>query len=511
MDLPDLVLLQVFSLFEINEQFGTLRLVSRKWKALVEFNLKTQRSLVVYEPYYPRKMRWPSDNRLFNRQEVSHRRLFCFLLASRGFTQIKKLCLYRIDRISIERDGLMPKLADLMCQTEELYIQMIDNYSKKEKRLEMEKFDWNFANLRVLCVQQEFTEKVRITAPRLEKLIIWDMADRFGKTSRNLMLLLSHPEKLKYLEFPEISSEMQIFANLEQLVSLLVKPDFHLSAHPKLKRLDLCLYTRLYSHLDRFEPNPIDALFEQRANLKLYHLKITNFGIEEQTRPTILRRDWLEIIDDISLLTFAGKDSVKNYSQFAVDRLPWMFCLRYPTRIQGHPHLSEWASKLNIKTLIVEHSNLLKTKFNINADLLIKFLVEIGGIDYLGLTNCSFGPEFYDQLNTVPYITKFWSERTPIHNFDFICGLRSTVKIHFEIFKTEKFNIDSLCSNLKKSQIKRFEFCVCPIFYTELKKNQSQIRLKSLEPYYLEAEFFDNLDDCVSALKSHEIWRNYLI
>ena len=76
-------------------------------------------------------------------------------------------------------------------------------------------------------------------------LTVWD--HRFGDNQeKGLMLVLSHPEKLRYLQCQAIGADSKKFANLKQVVSQHVKSNFSLSHNPKLKKLDLCFDPRTF-------------------------------------------------------------------------------------------------------------------------------------------------------------------------------------------------------------------------------------------------------------------------
>ena len=173
----------------------------------------------------------------------------------------------------------MAKIVEYMCQTEELVIRQ--ERAGKKRGLRME--SWTFPNLRSLNVKQKFTEKVQIIAPRLEKLIICDISFH-ANHQKGLMLTLSHPEKLRYLQCQLIDAELQRFSNLEQLVAPHVRLDFNLLKHPKLKRLDLLCGPHLISGSPVSCYQKIDSLLKQRKLFELSNLVITNFALNAQNR-----------------------------------------------------------------------------------------------------------------------------------------------------------------------------------------------------------------------------------
>lgn len=281
MHLTDLVLLKVFSFLEIGEKFSTLRLVSRRWKELVEFGITNQRDLLVYDESYSHQKRWPLDDRLISQVDAVSKTTFLFGVTRDHFQRIKKLYLYRIDWASLEGDRLLPKIVNCMCQTEELSIRM--KSKSKNRGLRMANFVWTFPNLRSFSVKQEFHEQVQITAPKLEKLIICDTS--FNENhQKGLMLNLSHPEQLRYLQCQLIDAGVRKFTNLVQLVAPHVKLDFNLLQHPKLRKLDLRCGPHPISESTVSCYQKINSLLKQRKTFGLNGLEITNFALSTQNR-----------------------------------------------------------------------------------------------------------------------------------------------------------------------------------------------------------------------------------
>lgn len=168
-----------------------------------------------------------------------------------------------------------------------------------------------------------------------------------------LMLVLSHPEKLRYLECQEINAGLRAFVNLEQVVAQQVKLDFHLSNNPTLKKIDLCFDPRSFfqesNESNEYYQN-IRSLIDQQIILGLNDLEITNFGIQaDQSQLTAM---WMPRMSDPRDFFVLGENEisylVRNYSLFEVDHIPWRFCVFYPNSMQYHRHLSECLSKLNI-------------------------------------------------------------------------------------------------------------------------------------------------------------------
>lgn len=452
MELPDLILLEVFSLVSVRERYLTLRLVCHRWKQLAEHQLKAEGTLVVYEEEEDRPFhrRWLSDNRRLSCLEIQP--FFNLLLANCHYRWLKKLCLYRVDEANFERAGLMEKLADCLSQLEELSIDRTQLIWPDIRYKNINLQGLTFPNLRALSVKQKLDGKVSITAPRLEKLVVWAIC--YMNVPKTLIIDVSHPERLKYLQCDSINVETRKFANLEHLICQNVRSDFDLSHFPKLRRLDLCL------NLDSFFDQPflprIESLLKQKKQLKLDQLEITHFGVRD------LDLKWGFVYSDIPFekcrFLFHKRNIellLGNYSNFTVDQLPWLGLIYYPIELQCHKHLVSCCSKINTQAVVVDQDH---SKIPPDPALLIRFLVDIGGVRSLTINNCSFRQEFYDQLKTVPFIGDLALAEGALlpTNFDFICDIKFLYRVDFLESDSNQIRVDSLQENLKKSKIRDF-------------------------------------------------------
>ena len=439
--LPDLALLELFSLLSAEERFSTLRLVCRRWKQVVEF--QSQNDLVVYQNEHPFKCRWPSDNRQIDLLHTVGKRFFDFFLANGYCKQIKRLFLRQIDWNSIERKSLMKCLGQL----EEISIDQTTSYYPIENgnwTLDLDGF--SLPSLRVFSVKQRFAgslepKKANIYAPKLEKLIIWDLSFTAGR-QEGLRISLSHPEQLRSLQCQQIDKETRAFKNLEQLTANYVRRDFDLSKHRKLKRLDLCL--------PRFEMLPwedpsnyhetIEWLVEQKNELKLDHLEITNVGSRDHLPGYAYKRGSPETF------SFVGYSDLDRLARnCTIDYLPWgIHFVPMFNHLESFPCLSRLS--IDSVTLYEYHKP--------DPNIVIKFLVQIGGVQYLQISKCAFSGEFYDQLSTVPCIS-FLSVfgPLPITDFKFIYRAKFLHRIRLEL---ERFALDSFWLAFKKAKITNF-------------------------------------------------------
>lgn len=398
--------------------------------------------------------------------ETVNQPFFNFCLANDRHKWIKKLFLYLIS--SLKSAELMAKLVDCLCQLEELSIDRSHWTSYAgypDKNLDLNGLA--FPNLRVLSVKQIIHWRINITAPRLEKLIVWNLKYSFHNPRYiSLMLDVSHPERLKYLQCDIIGAETRKFTNLEHLFAQHVRSDFSLSHFPKLRRLDLCLNVgtiRLENVLET-----VGSLMQEKEQLKLDHLEITNFGVKDVDLKNEIDSDLDFYNDRLRYSKHDIKQLVNHYSNFTVDRLPWIGCVDYPVELQGHRHLASCCVRINIQVLYVNAENCYEPQ----PALLIKFLVEIGGTHCLNI-RCSLGQAFYDQLKRVPFIKEMNIRENGLLqiDFDFISGIKFLTCIYLE---HDRVPIDSLQKNLKRTKISSFLIRL-NVFVLTLEKGKSRL------------------------------------
>ena len=475
MDLPDLVLLEVFSFLSVEERFGTLRLVCRKWKQVVEFQI--QKDMVVYEDEIPFKNRWPSNNRQVDLLDTVTKPFFNFYLIRNRYKAIKRLFFHRINWNGFPQKGLMPILLECMCQLEELSIDQSENFcldwvlgGDESKNREVVLNGLILPNLRVLSVKQYFCKKTAIIVPRLRKLVVWDFFYTQNRES-GLMISVSHPERLSSLQCQQIDNETGIFSNLEQLAAEHVKRDFELSHHPKLKRLDLCVHKRFSVNESDFY-STIEALIERRRVLKMNDLQITNLGAKDDV--TERRVFGSDFPGSCGIGSSELEFFVRN---FTIDYLPWV--IQFDGSAYGHPGLGELARRsLNIERVSVNEYS------QPDPNLLLKFLVQIGGVKCLSISRCSFSRNFYDQLRTVPYIGILSINTVlPSTDFKFIYRIKFLNELWIRLTKDD---LDLFGLALKRSKIREFLIAIhciherLPIRLA--KKHDSRFVLQPLEP-----------------------------
>ena len=380
-----------------------------------------------------------------------------------------------------------------MCQLEELSIDQTDNemYPDDLRRNVANLDDLTLPNLKVLSVKQFFKAKISITAPRLEKLIVWDQYFMIEQPRQDLMIVLSHPERLKSLQCQRANLKAQQFPNLEQLTVLNVVLDFDMSNFPKLRRLDLCLCSSSGFHGDT------ENLLEQRRRLQMNDLVITNLGTKAQVgnRNCILTNPSPECIQ-----FHLGWDVGCFVKNFMADYLPWE--LSFDWTVCRYERLGALGRfRLNIKCVSISTKRRRRLP---DSNSLVKFLVEVGGVKCLEFTDCSFTQEFYEKLTTVPYIGHLSMDFEPnlAPDFDFIGKIRWLNAISLNV---DRFTVDSFWLAFKRTKIKKLEIVIAQenersSFMLELRKNRNALKFRCFGTVDKDREF-DSKDAAFSALK----------
>lgn len=500
LEIPDLILLEMFSFLKIQERFHTLRQVCRRWKQLVEYQLETQTRAIVYDQERPFHRRWPSENRKLSSLEIVNQPFFNFCLANGHFKRLKKLYLYLVSGPSFESVGLMAKLIKCMCHLEELSIDRSNlGLFTWEPNQNINLQGFTFKNLKTLSVKQRLNEKVSINAPRLERLTVWGLYQDYPDSVSDLMIVPSHPERLKYLECDFISGETQKFPNLVQLWAQHVRSDFSLSHYPKLRQLNLCLNESIPHRRQNFLLS-IESLLQQRKQLKLDHLEITNFGVRNKELTHLIESEYPPHNDRFCFWGPHVQELLSNYSNFTADRLPWVATVHYPVHLQHHRHLASFCSRINVQILRV---NKYDCKYELDPVLLIKFLIEIGGINHLGIGKCSFGQEFYEQLKTVPFVTYLELSELSLmpSNFNFICNVKFLTGMFLH---QDRIPIVSIQENVKKINIQVLSIEEKD-FFLNFTKDLIKVQLVGKEI------IFESLDEAFAFLKEIEFCRQNFV
>ena len=490
--LPDLALLELFSLLSAEERFSTLRLVCRRWKQVVEF--QSQNDLVVYQDEHPFKCRWPSNNRQVDLLHTVGKRFFDFSLANDHCKQIKRMFLRRIDWNSIERKWLMKCLGQL----EELSIDQTTWWEQiiGDENWTLDLDGFNLPSLRVFSVKQRFAwslesekkakEKASIYAPKLEKLIIWDLHFKAGQRG-GLPISLSHPEQLNSLQCLQIDKETGAFVNLEQLTTQHVRRDFDLSKHRKLKRLNLCLNCHDGGELPlSYSSNYHETtgwLITQKGELKLDHLEITDFGGKHLNVKHTFKRS----CRFLNSFSFDAVDLDHFTMNCTIDYLPWRIQF---VPLAWHPKgLSErHLSRLNIDSVTLYDYN------EPDPNLVIKFLVQVGGVKLLQISKCAFSREFYDQLSTVPYLSFLpVNGALPITDFAFVYRISFPHRLWLRV---ERYALDEFWVAFKRAKIPNFFIWI----FGRLHERQIVLENKrngqvDFRPYLSKSLQFDSLDE----------------
>ena len=224
-ELPDLVLLKVFSFFGISQRLR-LRLVCKRWCFLVD--QARQSTLCLYEICYPMEndlspnrelevwpdeMVWIETEREENTNEENE---LDINLEATFLRKLERLFLYRL----LKPDNLISQ-ANRLDRLKELSICV---------RVYFERLKLEPKNLEVLSIRETGVDYLELNTPRLSTLVLWK-----GYGRRQVKVLF--PDKVTFLECEEFTIDLKEFTNLETL--LIRKQAVNLDDHPKLKVFDL--------------------------------------------------------------------------------------------------------------------------------------------------------------------------------------------------------------------------------------------------------------------------------
>ena len=435
MDLPDLVLSRIF--FHLNldvtDKFR-LRLVSKRWKELIDLQIGIKRSLCVYdESYsdfdelkcYPHKDRWPSNGQVIHQSDVLTQTLFEKRLGH--FWSIQRLALHRTRKETFGGHEVLPKLLDLLSSGLVELSFFATGLIIEDGPVKLERI--SFSALKTLSVREGFTKPFQIVAPELEKLILEHWSEYEIEFERNPPIVLSHPEKLKHLEWEVVDRfTPKYLPNLEHLtVRCLEDPPFDLSDYRKLRRLDLCITHYVWEPVAVFE-----NFLQQKQNLRMNELTITHYGFKKCFKIINRKALWGDYLTTNVLdLDRNIAPLIENLPEFIDAYLDQRFVIdlydAHLDRLSCLDTLAGFLCRANFVEMKVEG---LPSE---QSDQLIRFLKGVQGLEILRLKKCKFAKEFYKQLKSVPFIAQLVVEEcSEIETCDFIEHINGLVE--FRLF-----------------------------------------------------------------------------
>lgn len=249
--LPDLVLIKVFSFFEIPQRFR-LRLVCKRWYALMG-HVK-QQTLCIYEDSFPIELLspnqelevWPGEMVWIDTEKEPEVKIN---LEARFFRKLAHLYLHHIRRpvhliAQINRLEFLKELGLVRVSFEGLKLEL--------------------KHLETLRLKRTFFDYLDLDTPNLSTLVLW-------KCGWRGLVKVHFPEKVNFLECESVGPNFDLkqFVNLEVLLTR--KLAINLADFTKLKEVDL-----------RDEEKQVwEDLKAQKERLGRKDLKIYSFGFQE--------------------------------------------------------------------------------------------------------------------------------------------------------------------------------------------------------------------------------------
>ena len=452
--LPDVVLFELFLLLSCEEKIRLKGVCRRLNSLLTEHLIEAPRCLFVHRYVISLSENWGSPDQRIQRTELVHVNLFFRCLAVGYLQNLKSLYLFDLEPISSYMYMcIKPEPQVLHLYQHPLLLRCLAHLDELFTSWEIESYD--SPNLKSISIQYVF-KPVHIHSQRLERLVFWNVAEN--------SIALSNPEMIRHIEcvhFKEKSFQIDSFPNLESLNCQSISANFQLSKYPKLKKLGVCpIRSRCTPDSENskleMEFQILHRLIREKQALQRSDLEITVSGFKE-----------------ISSIAFKGFGIAYDLKREELRQLREHFS-SFVSPLPGHTKiflspavdlqgLSTFTRLLSI--LVVEIHE------DPNPELVITFLREINGVRTLRLKNCSYGPEFYDQLSSVPFISRFVlnkCEMSAVTSYHFLFAIRflrefSAIDIDLPLEELR----DTIVHLLWRSEIKNFS-----LYYNQLCNEQ---------------------------------------
>ena len=474
--LPDVVLFELFPLLNWEEKIR-LKGVCRRFNSLLTDHLtKTSRRLFVHDKIVSLNENWGSPDKPVKCGELIHVNLLLKCLEFGYFKNVK--CLYLYDLNDPAQTPYKPSphyqnsiLLSCLARLDELFVsdamEVYDLPNLKSKSLKFQCFP------------------VRINSQRLEKLVFWNFW--------NDSVSLSNPEMVRHIEcrdFTEKRFQIDSFPNLESLNCQSISVNFQLSNYPKLKKLGVCP-----SRNDLEEEfNKLKRLIAEKQALRRSDLEITVSGFKGI--------DSTVFEEKIDLLNMKAEDVRKLRKHFAnfVGPVPGYTEIFLDPSVDLK-NLSKFTRHLSIR--------MVELNGNPNPGLVIKFLREINGVSFLSLVKCSYGPEFYNQLTSVPFINEIEFEEcqmSAVTNYDFIGTIKFLWSVSFTDTVLPLEELEEIMWHLvRDTKVDKVEFWYnrsieSNRIYFGIRKSADEFDDEFYGKYSLERPFFVNFRTCAQML-----------
>lgn len=455
--LPDLVLFEFFTLLNFEEKLK-LKAVSRRLNCLLTgYLIEVPRRLFVHQKVISLNENWGSPEQPIKQEEFIQLKLFLKCLANGYFKNVKRLHLFELDRYSQDQplfpsDAYRKYFFNCLAKLDELFVTgsaQIGRFFNADLSLEDSErfFPIDLPDLKSISIKKtgiflEPSQSLQINSQQLENLVAW----HFDEGS----ITLSYPEKIKYIEcvhFSEEPFQPNVFFNLEHLKCQSIRTNFNLLKYPKLKKLDICPAAASPRTENEFQI--LHRLITQKDTLGRSDLEITVSGFKGFFQ--VAFKKWTR--EDEVTLEFENIKKLKhNFSNF-VGPLPWRTTIHLTPELDADlESFPRFIRQFYLERVVLRNGP--------NPELVIKFLKEINGVNQLLINSCSYGNEFFDQLDSVPFISYLQisnSQISAVTSFDFICTTRCLRGI--TIIETI-LPLDDLGDLIERSKVERFSLRV---------------------------------------------------
>lgn len=407
MELPDLVLLKVFSFLGNEEKIKRLMLVCKRWRSLMQSDIQ---QLAIYrskEPPY--RLFWGA----FSEEEIDHK----YIVRTNGLTEkiirfanLKKLFLYKVTYPLLDSfsDGSLDQLVELkIIISSRPFYERSDEHpgpsSDPSLASELKSEKMNLPSLKKLCSNWAF-DLNEFAVPNLESIAF--EKERFNQE-------VDYPEKIKFILCERFETN-QIFSNLEHLVCRRIKGVLPLEAMPKLKRVELF-------PLEMSDFETIENLRMQKDLLERSDLFIWVAGLKGNFTRELVECFWRMFYFDEDFF----EPRVNPYDHIDYNEplcvVPWKIVLSSPYLTRKFPNLEGIPS--NFFNIFIDVQEMRISGVQVNGENLIRLIKMVKNIESLKISGSRFNETFFHELSQIQTIQILHLQNVfPLNASDFDIG-----------------------------------------------------------------------------------------
>lgn len=486
MDLPDLVLIQIFKFLKIKDKSNCCK-VCRRFNFLIRSIPKE--NLCIHSGPFPFRKFWASTNIKLdyeNSIEISAGHLVNLRFYKLNYSKIKKLYLDNCHAHSYFQKYIVNNVQSFLILFN--FIEILEIHS-----LKLCNFSLQLSQLKILTLKGCMIYNLKIDSP-IRILIIWNY---FGEIE------LKDTNDLKFFECDEYYQDVRAYKNLEVFTCRFRNPiDRSLIADlPKLKQLNLFSFVMF--------PNLLYELLSEKFRLNRLELQISFQGFEVTCGKLLI--DQLFFDDqNCYLLNEHNMPLIRDNYEKIIYNIDWSTKLDYSSLEQHFKIQKVLAPDFNFK-----FKNIIDIEINdkINDYLSFsQFILNCKNIQFLSIKNFAnhisniSDQLFFDQISMVlPSLLdlKIGKNSWSINNYKFLDNFKNLMFVELEYYNEliDRSTIVSVLVDFIYNFFKRCKYCKEFVF----KKDQLVITLRYLYFYYFTVDdksfTFDSLENAMTCIQ----------